>query len=130
MIDLEEVDEELFPNPILQEKLKSDNEINKEKKLNNSLDNKEYIKSLLANIDSEPNPFSLDKIEVINKVILFPKPTLLEQVFAIYFIERLFYNKPFVKMKKFYEYFLMKKFDFKISTKNFFNYQIIMKNYI
>ena len=130
VIDLEEVDEELFPNPILQEKLKSDNEINKEKKLNNSLDNKEYIKSLLANIDSEPNPFSLDKIEVINKVILFPKPTLLEQVFAIYFIERLFYNKPFIKMKKFYEYFLMKKFDFKINTKNFFNYPIIMKNYI
>ena len=30
--------------------------------LNNSLDNKEYIKSLLSNIDSEPNPFSLDKV--------------------------------------------------------------------
>jgi len=123
-IDLEEVDEELFPNPILQEK----NEINRDKKLN--LDDKENIKNLLANIDTEPNPFSLDKIEVINKVILFPKPILLEQVFGIYFIERLFYNKPFVKMKKFYEYFLMKKYDFQISTKNFFNYPIIMKNYI
>ena len=123
-IDLEEVDEELFPNPILQEK----NEINKDKKIN--LDDKENIKNLLSNIDTEPNPFSLDKIEVINKVILFPKPILLEQVFGIYFIERLFYNKPFVKMKKFYEYFLMKKYDFQISTKNFFNYPIIMKNYI
>ena len=128
-IDLEEVDEELFPNPILLEKQKLESEVNKPK-TNLSLDSKEYIKNLLANIDSESNPFSLDKIEVINKVILFPKPILLEQVFAIYFIEKLFYNKPFVKMKKFYEYFLMNKYHFKISTKNFFNYPIIMKNYI
>ena len=129
IIDLEEVDEELFPNPVLQEKQKTENDSSKQKN-NLNMDSKEYIKNLLANIDSEDNPFSLDTLETINKVILFPKPVLLEQVFAIFFIERLFYNKPFVKMKKFYKYFLMKKYEFEISTKNFFNYPIIMKNYI
>ena len=126
-IDLDEVDEDLFPNPILLEKQKLESESNK---IKSNLDNQDYIKNLLANIDSEANPFRFDKIEIINKVILFPKPVLLEQVFAIYFIERLFYNKPFVKMKKYYEYFLMKKYDCKINNKNFFNYPIIMKNYI
>ena len=37
------------------------------------------------NIEQENNPFSFNKIETINKVILFPKPVLVEQVFAIYF---------------------------------------------
>ena len=128
IIDLEEVDEDLFPNPALSEK-KTENDINKSK-TNSKPDIKETIKNLLSNIDSEENPFSLEKIETINKVILFPKPVLVEQVFAIHFIERLFYNKPFIKMKKFYEYYIKNIYDFKITTKNFFNYPIIMKNYI
>ena len=33
-------------------------------------------------------------------------------------------------MKLFYEYFLKQNYNFQISTKNFFNYPIIMKNYI
>ena len=129
-VDLDEVDEDQLPNLILiQEKQKAESEANKAKS-NVILDNREYIKNMLANIESEENPFVFDKIETINKVILFPKPVLVEQVFAMFFTEKLFYNKPFVKMKLFYKYFLDNKYNFKISTKNSFNYPIIMKNYI
>ena len=127
-IDLDEVEGEQLPNPVLLEKLKTESETSKSK--SNKSDIKEYIKTLLMNIESENNPFEFDRIETINKVILFPKPVLVEQVFAIFFIERLFYNKSFVKMKLFYEYFLKQNYNFQISTKNFFNYPIIMKNYI
>ena len=131
VIDLDEVDEDQLPNQVLiqLEKQKAEIEANKAKS-NAIIDKKEYIKNLLANIESEENPFNFDKIEAIKKVILFPKPVLVEQVFAIYFIERLFYNKPFVKMKIFYEYYLNKEYQFKTCTRNFFNYPIIMKNYI
>ena len=86
--------------------------------------------NILFNINSEVNPFSLEKIETMNKVILFPKSTLIEEIFAIYFIERLFYNKPFIKMRKFFKYFVKKNHNTEIETKVFFNYPIIMKNYI
>ena len=129
MIDLDEIDEDMLPNTYFQiERAKTDIDINKSKTVNTS--EKEYIKNLLANIDLEINPFSFDKIENINKVILFPKPVLIEQIFAVYFIERLFYNKPFVRMKKYYKYFLKNNYDFNINTKNSFDYPIIMKNYI
>ena len=129
MIDLDEIDEDMLPNTYFQlERAKTDIDINKSKTVNTP--EKEYIKNLLANIDLEINPFSFDKIENINKVILFPKPVLIEQIFAVYFIERLFYNKPFVRMKKYYKYFLKNNYDFNINTKNSFDYPIIMKNYI
>ena len=128
-IDLDEVDEDQLPNPVLLEKLRLENEQLKSKS-NSTKDINQYIKNLLMNIEQENNPFSFNKIETINKVILFPKPVLVEQVFAIYFKDRLFYNKSFVKMKLFYEYFLKQRYKFEIDTKNFFNYPIIMKNYI
>ena len=130
-VDLDEVDEDQLPNLILiQEKQKAESEANKAKSTI-ILDNRELIiKNMLANIETEENPFVFDQIETINKVILFPKPVLVEQVFAMFFTERLFYNKPFVKMKLFYKYLLQSQYDFKISTKNSFNYPIIMKNYI
>ena len=84
----------------------------------------------LLNINNEINPFSLDKIETMNKVILFPKSTLMEQIFSIYFTDRLFYNKPFIKMKKYFTYYVKKIHGIEIETNNFFNYPIIMKNYI
>ena len=92
--------------------------------------NKKDSVPILFNINSERNPFNLEKIETMNKVILFPKSTLLEEIFAIYFIERLFYNKPFIKMKQYFKYYVKKTFNIEISTDNFFNYPIIMKNYI
>ena len=130
-VDLDEVDEDQLPNLFLiQEKQKAESEANKAKSTI-ILDNRELIiKNMLANIESEDNPFVFDQIETINKVILFPKPVLVEQVFAMFFTERLFYNKPFVKMKLFYKYFLQNKYNFKINTKNSFNFPIIMKNYI
>ena len=91
---------------------------------------KESIQNSLFNINPEINPFSLDKIETMNKVILFPKSTLLEQIFAIYFIDRLFYNKSFIRMKHYFKYYIKRNLDIEIPNNNFFNYPIIMKNYI
>ena len=91
---------------------------------------KENTPNILFNINSEVNPFSLEKIETMNKVILFPKSTLIEEIFAIYFIERLFYNKPFIKMRQYFKYYVKKHHNTEIETKVFFNYPIIMKNYI
>ena len=85
---------------------------------------------ILFNINNEKNPFSLDKIESQNKCILFPKSNLMEQKFAIFFLDRLFYNKPFIKMKQYFKYYVKKNNDIEINTDNFFNYPIIMKNYI
>ena len=86
--------------------------------------------NILFNINSEVNPFSLEKIETMNKVILFPKSTLMEEIFAIYFIGRLFYNKPFIKMRQYFKYYVKKHHNIEIEANNFFNYPIIMKNYI
>ena len=96
----------------------------------NIITNNPKKENILFNINSEVNPFSLEKIETMNKVILFPKSTLMEEIFAIYFIERLFYNKPFIKMKQYFKYYVKKNHNIDIKTNNFFNYPIIMKNYI
>ena len=122
MLDLDNVEEEFISNNyqmnIQQEKIINEIIINDMAKNTNNF------------FDLQKNQYSLDIIESNNQVILFPKPTLVEQVFAIYFTERLFYNKPFVKMKKFYSYFLKQKFGINYNTKHSFNYPIIMKNYI
>ena len=91
---------------------------------------KDSAPNILFNLNSERNPFNLEKIETINKVILFPKSTLLEEIFAIYFSERLFYNKSFIKMKQYFKYYIKKTLNSEISIDNYFNYPIIMKNYI
>ena len=91
---------------------------------------KENTSNPLSNINNENNPFLLDKIETINKVVIFPKSTLLEQILAIYFTDRLFYNKPFIKMKNYFTLYVKNRHGIKITTNNFFNYPIIMKNYI
>ena len=76
------------------------------------------------------NVFSLDYIDSAKKVILFPKLSLLEQTFAIYFTDLFFYNEPFINMKNYYKYKVKKNHDIDISIDNFFNYPIITKNYI
>ena len=98
--------------------------------INTNQNKKDSSQKNLFNLNSELNPFSLDKIETMNKVILFPKSTLLEQVFAIYFEERLFYNKLFIKMKQYFKYYVKRNHGTEIPNNNFFNYPIIMKNYI
>ena len=122
MLDLDNVEEEFISNNyqmnIQQEKIINEIIINDMTKNTNNF------------FDLQKNQYSLDIIESNNQVILFPKPTLVEQVFAIYLTERLFYNKPFVKMKKYYSYFLKQKFGINYNTKHSFNYPIIMKNYI
>ena len=76
------------------------------------------------------NVFSLDYIDSPKKIILFPKLSLLEQTFAIYFTDLFFYNEPFINMKNYYKYKVKKNHNVDISIDNFFNYPIITKNYI
>ena len=76
------------------------------------------------------NIFSLDYIDSANKVILFPKLSLLEQTFAIYFTDLFFYNEPFINMKNYYKYKVKKNHNIDVSIDNFFDYPIITKNYI
>ena len=76
------------------------------------------------------NIFSLDYIDSQNKVILFPKLTLLEQIFSLYFTDLFFYNEPFINMKNYYKYLIKKNHNMDVSIDNYFNYPIITKNYI
>ena len=76
------------------------------------------------------NPFNFERISKFNEVCLFPKQNLIEQIFAIYFIKKLLYNEPFVKMKNYYKYIVKKETGNLINMANYFNYPTIMKNYI
>ena len=127
--DLDEDEDNMCNSSIIQSDLPM-SEVEFTKSIITSNPKKDEKPHILFNLNSERNPFTLEKIETINKVILFPKSTLIEEVFAIYFIQRLFYNKPFIKMKQYFKYFVKKQHDVDISTDNFFNYPIIMKNYI
>ena len=76
------------------------------------------------------NPFIFENIKSSNSVCLFPKQNLIEQIFAIYFIKKLFYNEPFVKMRNYYKYLIYKETGEIINMVNYLNYPTIMKNYI
>ena len=76
------------------------------------------------------NLFAFEKINSFNEVCLFPRQDLLKQIFPIYFIEKLFYNEPFVKMRNYYKYIIKKETGKIINMQNYFNYPTIMKNYI
>ena len=76
------------------------------------------------------NKFNLNNIESPNYVVLFPKLSLLEQIFATYFTDIFFYNEPFINMKYFFKYRLKKNYQQEISIQNFFNFPIITRNYI
>ena len=82
------------------------------------------------NSANKKNPFVLDKIKFSNEVCLFPKQNLIEQIFAIYFIDKLFYNKSFVKMRNYYKYLIKKETGKSINMENYSNYPLMMKNYI
>ena len=72
----------------------------------------------------------MNNIESPNYVVLFPKLSLLEQIFATYFTDIFFYNEPFINMKYFFKYRLKKNYQQEISIQNFFNFPIITRNYI
>ena len=81
-------------------------------------------------ITEKKDHFSFDKINTFDYVCLFPKQNLVEQIFAIYFVKKLFYSEPFVRMKNYYKYIIKKETGKIINMKNYFNYPTIMKNYI
>ena len=97
--------------------------------VSNSSTNKDLISNLSSNF-IEVNKFNFDHIDSYNKVILFPKQTLLEQIFALFFTDIFFNNEPFIKMKQYFKYYAKKYYNTEISIDNFFNYPIITKNYI
>ena len=71
-------------------------------------------------------------IENINyrwRVIIFPKNTLIEQRYSIYFTDILFYNKLFVLMKIYYKYYIKKETNYDVDISNFFNFPTIIRNY-
>ena len=109
-----------------------DNEdINIENKNNIAISiNKELSNISKELSDTNINIFSLDYIDSPNKVILFPKLSLLEQIFATYFTKIFFYNEPFINMKNYFKYKIKKDHNEDISIDNFFNYPIIIRNYI
>ena len=83
------------------------------------------------NIKSNYKDDYLD-IENINnrgRVIIFPKNTLIEQRYSIYFTDILFYNKLFVLMKNYYKYYVKKETNHDIDISNFFNFPTIIRNY-
>ena len=76
------------------------------------------------------NYFDINDIDSPNKVILFPKLSLLEQIFSPFFTKIFFYNEPFINMKNYYKYRLKKNYNQEISIDNFFDFPIITRNYI
>ena len=134
IVSFNEEDENFCNSSIIQTELSMTEEeftkVNTNIKESKKENRKDSTPNVLFNFNNEKNPFLLDKIETLDKVIIFPKSTLMEQILAIYFTDRLFYNKPFIKMKNYFTYYVKKKHNINITTNNFFNYPIIMKNYI
>ena len=87
-------------------------------------DNKGYnkYKYIDENLD-------IENIQFASKVILFPKNSFLEQRFAIFFTDILFYNKLFILMKKYYKYYIKKVANKYVDIDNFFNYPTIIRNF-
>ena len=127
---LDDDEDNMCNSSIIQTDISMSEQVFTKTNINVKENKKENAPNILFNINNERNPFSLEKIETMNKVILFPKSILMEQIFSIYFTDRLFYNKPFIKMKQYFTYYVKKMHGIEIKTNNFFNYPIIMKNYI
>ena len=112
------------------------NSIDKNEEDKENIINEEKINNI-DNIDitkNEPNQlineFNLDNIDSPYKVVLFPKLSLLEQIFSPFFTEIFFYNEPFINMKNYFKYRLKKNYNQEISIDNYFNFPIIIRNYI
>ena len=71
----------------------------------------------------------IENINLSSKFILFPKNDFLEQRFAIFFTDILFYNKLFILLKKYFKYYIKKIKNIYIDINNSFNYPTIIRNY-
>ena len=71
----------------------------------------------------------IENIDKRSKVVIFPKNTLLEQRFSLYFTDILFYNKLFVLMKNYYKYYIKQVSNYEVDINNYFNYPTIIRNY-
>ena len=119
-------------------KINTDNYYNKipEEETDNNILNPEEkpLNNIILTSKNESNQtinnFDLSNIDYPNKVILFPKLSLLEQIFSPFFTEIFFYNEPFINMKNFFKYRLKKNYNQEISIDNFFDFPIITRNYI
>ena len=85
---------------------------------------------------AKPPPLKTYEVSGVNSsktVVLFPKHTLLKRIFSIFFKDILFYNKDFVKMKKYYNYYFTKVenngIEQNVSIDGFPNYPTVNKNY-
>ena len=96
---------------------------NEEKPSNNITSSKNEQNQIINN-------FNLNEIDSPNKVILFPKLSLLEQIFSPFFTDIFFYNEPFINMKNYFKYKLKKNYNQEISIDNYFDFPIITRNYI
>ena len=92
--------------------------------------NNQASNDTIDSIKNNTNQFKIDYIDSPYKVILFPKLSLLEQTFAIYFTDVFFYNRPFINMKHYFKYKIKKNHNMEISIDNYFDYPIITRNYI
>ena len=97
---------------------------------NDNKKNKNNINNININKVDDINPFDFKKISNFNEILLFPKQNLIEQIFSIYFVKKLFYNESFVKMRNYYKYIIKKETGQIINMENYFKFPIIMKNYI
>ena len=97
---------------------------------NDNKKNKNNINIININKVDDKNPFDFKTTSNFNEILLFPKQNLIEQIFAIYFVKKLFYNESFVKMRNYYKYIIKKETGQIINMENYFKFPIIMKNYI
>ena len=101
----------------------------RQKILNKSIYNIIKDKTKNINYNYKDDYLDIENINNRNKVMIFPKNTLIEQRFSIYFTDILFYNKLFVLMKYYYKYYIKKITNKDIDISNYFNYPTIIRNY-
>jgi hypothetical protein len=74
-----------------------------------------------------------ENIESYSQFVLFPKLNLIQQVFGIYFIDKLFYDETFVTMKKYFNYYFKNinnnNHIQNPNIDNFLNYPTMIRNY-
>ena len=104
--------------------------------VNTQLDSRIVSSSNINMQGAKPPPLKTYEVSGVNSsktVVLFPKHTLLKRIFSIFFKDILFYNKDFVKMKKYYNYYFTKVenngIEQNVSIDGFPNYPTVNKNY-
>ena len=111
--------------------INNNNNNNKINSVYNFFSNLLNYSSSNKNNNNNNNIFDLKSIENFNQVILFPKLNLIKQIFSIFFTDRIFYDKGFIMMKKYYKFLFenLNNLNQNINIDNYFNYPITLKNY-